>query len=281
MGSTAELPTLRIIPIKHLLRHEWHDDQRSQPLIDSLGASGVLRNPPMVTPLEDGSGRYMVLDGANRTTALDHMGIRDCLAQVVDPDDPKLVLKKWNHVLWNWDPQALVQAISSIGHLDFHEIDPEIKRKQSEWPRKTLVWLQTPDGRAYIARSEPGALASHARKLAEIAETYLRNAELDRTTAQRVSEVNGVYDNLCAVVVYPPFTVHEVLELCAKGVLLPPGVTRFMVTPRALRVNYPLDALSEDKPLEAKNAALDAWINERVARKGVRYYDEPTVLYDE
>jgi len=30
-----------------------------------------------------------------------------------------------------------------------------------------------------------------------------------------------------------------------------------------------------------KNIALDRWVSERVARKGVRYYAESTVLYDE
>ncbi len=63
--------------------------------------------------------------------------------------------------------------------------------------------------------------------------------------------------------------------------LAPPGITRFTISPRALRVNYPLADLSADSSLEAKNEALQRWINERMARKGVRYYAEATVLYDE
>jgi hypothetical protein len=146
---------------------------------------------------------------------------------------------------------------------------------------KTLVWVQTPDNKAYIARSLPGDLASRARSLNKIAESYAKKASLDRTTAQQVSEVNGKYETLTAIVVYPPFTPQEVLQLCAQGVLLPPGITRFTVSPRALRVNYPLDELSSNKSIEEKNRALERWANERVARKGVRYYAEPTVLYDE
>jgi hypothetical protein len=53
------------------------------------------------------------------------------------------------------------------------------------------------------------------------------------------------------------------------------------MSPRALRVNYPLEELSANKSLEDKNAALDRWVNERVARKGVRFYAESTVLFDE
>jgi hypothetical protein len=146
---------------------------------------------------------------------------------------------------------------------------------------KTLVWVQTPDHKAYIARSLPGDLVSRARSLNLIAASYASKAALDRTTAQQVSEVNGKYETLTAIVVYPPFTPQEVLQLCAAGELLPPGITRFTVSPRALRVNYPLDELSSSKSLEEKNRALERWVSERVARKGVRYYAEPTVLYDE
>jgi hypothetical protein len=277
----SNLPTLRIVPSPALVPHEWHDDQRSKPLIERLRASGVLRNPPIVTPLADGSGRYMVLDGANRTSALNHMGIPHALVQVVEADDPGLDLHTWNHVLWDWDAAEFLGALRQMPDVKLKDIDPTVKRPQSRWPVKTLVWVQTPDNKAYIARSLPGDLASRARSLNKIAESYAKKASLDRTTAQQVSEVNGKYETLTAIVVYPPFTPQEVLQLCAQGVLLPPGITRFTVSPRALRVNYPLDELSSNKSIEEKNRALERWANERVARKGVRYYAEPTVLYDE
>lgn len=275
------MPQLQILPVADLLRHEWHDDQRAKPLVDRLRASGLLRNPPIVTPLGDGSGRFMVLDGANRTTALGIMGIPHTICQVVAADDDGLELKTWNHVLWNWDSEAFLGELGKLEEMTLKDIDPSVKRPQSQWPIKTLVWLQMPDGRARVARSEPGDLHSRARKLAEIAATYTGKADLDRTTAQQINELDGIYENLCSIVVYPPFRVAEVLDLCANGVLLPPGVTRFAVSPRALRVNYSLEALSADKSLEEKNEALERWVNERAARKGIRYYAEETVLYDE
>lgn len=275
------LPNLRILPTSTLVPHEWHDDQRSKPLIERLRASGILRNPPIVTPFEDGSDRYMVLDGANRSTAFAEMGMPHILAQVVDANDPGLALHTWNHVLWNWQPDAFLTALAGIEETDIQTIDPEIKRPQSHWPRKTLVWVQTPDGKAYIVRSQPGDLVGRSRKLVQVAKSYMSQSVIDRTTAQQMRELNGKYEGLTAIVVYPPYTPVEVLRLCAAGVLLPPGITRFAISPRALRVNYPLEELSANKSLDAKNEALQHWINERVARKGVRFYTEATVLYDE
>jgi hypothetical protein len=277
----TNLPTLRILPTESLVPHEWHDDSRTKPLIERLRANGILRNPPIVTPFDDGSDRYMVLDGANRSSAFKQMGLPHILAQVVNEYDPGMELMKWNHVLWDWNPDDLVKSISNLPDISFLEIDRDIKRPQSEWPAKTLVWLQLSDESAYVARYEDTDLRARANQLAKIAHTYTGKAHLDRTTAQRISELNGQYDNLTGIVVYPPFKVHQVLELCEAGILLPPGVTRFLVSPRALRVNYPLDELASNKSLAEKNIALERWFNERVARKGVRFYAEATVLFDE
>lgn len=277
----TNLPNLQILRTETLVPHEWHDNSRSKPLIERLRANGVLRNPPIVTPFDDGSDRYMVLDGANRSAAFVEMGLPHIVAQVVREDDPGLELKKWNHVLWNWESDELVETIRDLPDISFQEIDPDVKRPQSEWPINTLVWMQIQDGMAYIARTEDTSLHVRAKQLARIAHVYTDKAHLDRTTAQRISELNGQYDNLTAVVVYPPFKVHQVLELCEAGILLPPGVTRFTMSPRALRINYSLDELAANKSIADKNTALERWINERVARKGVRFYAEATVLFDE
>src|SRR5512141_2432247 len=105
------LPTLAFLPVESLVIHEWHDDQRTPPLIARLRASGVFRNPPVVAPLSDGTGRYMVLDGANRTTALRSMGFPHALVQIIEPDDPGLSLENWNHLVWGLDPAEFLSGL--------------------------------------------------------------------------------------------------------------------------------------------------------------------------
>ena len=48
------LPQLAFLPVECLIIHEWHDKQRTPPLIERLWASGVFRNPPVVSPLQIG-----------------------------------------------------------------------------------------------------------------------------------------------------------------------------------------------------------------------------------
>ena len=92
---------------------------------------------------------------------------------------------------------------------------------------------------------------------------------------------DNIFPNLCGMVIFPHFEISQVLDLASQGMLLPAGITRFKVSPRALRVNYPLYELGDDKPIEEKNITLQSWLMKRIRNKSVRYYQEHTVLYDE
>jgi len=63
--------------------------------------------------------------------------------------------------------------------------------------------------------------------------------------------------------------------------LLPAGSTRFTISPRALHVNYPLEELAAEKSLEEKDNKLQEWLQKKLETKSVRYYEEPTYLFNE
>jgi hypothetical protein len=73
-----------------------------------------------------------------------------------------------------------------------------------------------------------------------------------------------------------------VIDLAGAGEYLPAGITRHLIRWRALRVNVPI-AMCVDpiKSLEEKNAWIRGWTAERLTQREVRFYEEPTVLYDE
>ena len=96
-----------------------------------------------------------------------------------------------------------------------------------------------------------------------------------------IQSLEGIYKDLSGLMIFPQFQIEDVLSLAGEGYLLPTGITRFTVSPRALHVNYPLYELAADRSIEEKNADLEKWIQKRIAKKGVRYYAEATFLYDE
>src|SRR5687767_3956346 len=114
----AEAPDLRIVPTKKIIPHEIEDVSRAEPLIRRLPVDGVLRNPPIVTMMNDEQGHYVILDGTNRVTALDALKYEHTLVQVVQYEEPFVELHTWNHVVVGMDSADLEQQFCALSGLD-------------------------------------------------------------------------------------------------------------------------------------------------------------------
>ena len=280
MTQARDLPLLAIISLDKLLLHERHDQQRTPHLIESLRSEGVLRNPPIVTPLRDRTGRYMVLDGAHRVLALQTLKMCHILAQVVEPDDPGLALNPWNHVLWDWESEEFIESVTSIPLLEVCPCGEE-RACQELINKQAIALIRQPYKETISVRPPVQDLFTRVNFLNSLVDRYKDNARMDRTNIQDALVLAKLYPTLTALVVLPRFRIEEVLYIAGEGHLLPTGSTRFTISPRALHVNYPLEELEADRSLEEKDAHLQNWIQERLADKGVRYYGEATFLYDE
>ena len=274
----ANLPTLKILPLDQMILHEDHDLQRTLPLVEKLRAQGILRNPPIVMPLTDGSGRYMVLDGANRVTSLKEMEFPHIVTQVVASDYPHVNLQTWNHVVWGMSTRKLMASFRKVKGIKLIKIDTE---KSFDAPKYTPMQIRLPDGSFYILDEAPSDLPTHIDTMHAIVNAYKSRASLDRTSQTLIDSFKKVYTDLTALIIFPRFKIKTVLKLAGRSIVLPTGITRFTVSPRALHLNYPLHELSSGKPIEYKEAYLQHWVEERVKNKRVRSYVEATFLFDE
>lgn len=272
------LPTFKILPLNRLILHEDHDLQRTLPLVAKLRAQGILRNPPIVMPLNDGSDRYMVLDGANRVTSLRELEFPHTVAQVVEASNPHVNLQTWNHIVWGMDTNTLMSLLRKVKGIKLVKVDPQ---KSLDAPKYMPLQIRLADGRLYILEETPSDLATHIDTLHQIVNTYKTRASLDRTSQTLVDSLKKIYPDLTALVIFASFKIKTVLKLAGQNIVLPTGITRFTVSPRALHLNYPLHELSSGKPIEYKEAYLQHWVEERVKNKGVRHYTEATFLFDE
>jgi ParB-like chromosome segregation protein Spo0J len=113
LHGAERMPVLRFVPVADLIPHEQADQVRTEPLVQRLRTEGVLKNPPVVAPIP-GEPRYVVLDGANRVEAARRLGLPHLVVQVVDYEDPRLVVEAWTHVISGEDPQAFFEAVRGI-----------------------------------------------------------------------------------------------------------------------------------------------------------------------
>lgn len=280
MKPLPDLPYLLIVRTEDLRPHEDVEQGRVDPIMRGLEADGILKNPPLVMRLHTQPEKYLVLDGANRTMALQSLNIPHSLVQLVRPGIETVRLRTWNRVVYSSEPRELFDRLDQVT-----EIVPAPRDRKEQLERIAagvrLAYLYLPDGSAWELGREREALDERMHHLGALIDVCLNSGKTDRTSEMDVQGLAGIYKGLAGVLVFPSIEVEEVVEAAINEIVLPAGLTRFIVSPRALRVNYPLDWLSEDRSLEEKQKQLDDWIEQRVHEQFVRYYAESTILFDE
>lgn len=277
MNRLPDLPELRIVRSADLRPHEAVDGSRAHRLIQSLRNEGYLKNPPVVLPLSEEPEQYVVLDGANRTTAFQKMGFPHMLVQVARTG---VEVRSWNHALMGEDLQGLIEAISGIAGVTVSGTDPD---RASDWLKNhgAAAYLATPDGKAALIETADHSARGQVEMLGEIVDQYVSAYRVERTNARYPDGLASVYPDLAGLVVHRQFTVEDVVEAVSDGALFPSGLTRFVISPRALRLNFPIAMLADRSSLESKKQALEQWIRRRIEQQRVRYYAESTFLFDE
>jgi len=278
MSRKTDVPELLIVPADALVLHEDVDTRRAEPLIERLRTDGLLKNPPVAAPVEPWTGqaarRYVILDGANRTTALWKLGAPHHLVQIVDYQDVEL--DTWGHLVTGIPQEVFAQSLAKTG-LDLEAATPQAARQRLA-RREIAASIANPGGDvlALLAgASEPGAL----RRLTAV---YNGQSIIHRVTTDNLAELLPFHEDVAALIRFPCYTSAEILHLASNGHKLPTGITRHVIPGRALRVNLPLSVLmDEGRTTEGKNEWLRAWISHKLTGREIRYYQESTFLFDE
>lgn len=270
-------PDLQVVPLEQCALHEETDASRVERLAARLNADELLRNPPILGR-HAGLQPLIVLDGATRVTALLASGAPHVVAQVVDYDDDAIQLHTWSHVLAGIALDDLGQALAGETLLrawpcSAHEAEAALAR------RATLGYIIDHAGRC-LALDNGSDMVTQAAALRRLFALYAH-----RTTIARIPPTEWrarlAESETAVAVVFPVHTKDDLVALARDGAVLPAGITRHVIPGRALRINVPLDLMRDSRPLAEKQAWLDAWLRDRRDGHGVRYYAEPTFLFDE
>lgn len=277
------LPDLRFVPTEAVHPHEYHDLQRTQPLVARLRETGTLKNPPIVTQVGDGmrvEPRYVVLDGANRSTAASAAGWPHLLVQVVRYEEPGVELHTWYHALTADARETLERGLAGIAGLEFRHED-RVHARAMLARREALACVVLNDGDVIVCHGG-GSLRERNELLNSLVHLYQDRVPYTRVTSDSLSHARKEHPEVQALVIFPRFDPAEVIDLASGGEYLPAGITRHLIRGRALHVNVPVKMCEDaNLTLDEKNAWLERWIAERLVRREVRMYLEPTVLYDE
>lgn len=275
VAVSSVLP-LRVVPMAKVMPHEHFDQKRVDRLAERLEADGILGNPPVVVESED--GRYIVLDGATRTTAMKQLGYKHALVQVISTEDG-LGLHTWYHVICQIEVDNLLKLLHGLPNISMEESDID-SASDAMFEYGGLCYVQTIDNRVYLIYPAQGV--NRLEALNQFTEAYIDAAHVDRTLNSNILSLKNEYEDLAAVVIFPEYTVNQVMQATlSSGRLFPAGITRFLIPGRILRLNANLSVLKSDKTLREKNRWLHELLVEKQGKGDIRYYGEPVYLLDE
>jgi len=271
-STPGGFPDLRIVPVSSLLRHEDVDFERVARLLDRLSADGTLRNPPIVAALPD-SDRFLLLDGANRVSAIENLEIPHILVQVEAFEDPELSFRHWNHVVRDIEAERLLERVPKLAGVSVSEGTVESPH--------TISTISTGAGRSLSVTADV-PLESRVGLWREIVEIYTtREARMDRVNHTDIEAIAHQHPHFGALVTFPDFRKDDIRRVAEQGQRLPSGVTRILVPRRVLGFNLQLPLLKSSLPLEEKRSWLSDAIQHKVSEHKVRYYQEPTFIFDD
>lgn len=272
LASGKVLPDLRIVGRSQVHLHEECDQARVDRLIARIRADGMLRNPPLAASLPDEG--FVILDGANRTSALLALEAPVIPLQVVDYADPAVRLEVWHHLLVR--PSDLPTRLRAQGLTLLAASPFDAARQLGE--RKIACYILTPSGALNVSLPPEQLLA---QTLAAVVATYKATNHIYRVTDINLDTLVSEYGTAGELVVFPTFTKRDIVEVAHAPVKLPTGITRHLIPGRALRLNLPLSVLMSPGDLAVKNRWLQEDLRRKLLDHQIRYYPEATFLFDE
>src|SRR3954452_14841264 len=236
------IPDLRLLPTASLVLHEQADEKRVARLVSRVQADGYLKNPPIVAVIP-GTDRYVVHDGANRTSAIQTIGCSHMLVQVVDYER-QVQLYTWFHLISGRTPTNFLDEISRVEGLTLQPASIETAR-EALGTRQILAYIVTPTGdtadrpAVFMVDGTPGtdhhSPRGSAAILSAMVNTYKRDPQvaIHRVNSDELPDLMHYYDNVSGLVVFPPYTPADILDLAESGGKVPSGITRHIISHRA------------------------------------------------
>ena len=231
MNSQPIFPTLRIVPINKLVPHEHSGTARTNALQNRLMSEGVLRNPPIVFPLQGVMGNYMVLDGANRTHALKIMKVPHILVQVASPGGSGFKLSAWNQVVIGISPEELLSIFDGIAEISLKKKE-HLGSGSVSFGSSILIQVHLAAYEIYNVFTRSSDPQVRIQLLNFILARIGQFARFDRTHLDDIDVLTDLHPDLAGLIVFPCYQFDEVINLAESGQMIPAGITRFSISPR-------------------------------------------------
>lgn len=278
MKDSSTLPDLCVLPTEKLLPHEDSDPRRVQKLSQRMLEDGILKNPPIVAAIPN-NDRYVVLDGANRSSAFAYVGIPHIVAQLVSYDAPDVLVDTWYHVVSGLALSEFERSLVAAGDLQLSACSLEEARRALA-AQEAIAYIVCESGVRKVSASG-GKSISPLHLLNEVVGIYRGRADIYRASNDIWEIQKPYYPEITALIIFPSLKPEDVFEAALGPYKIPSGITRHIISARALNINFPITVLMSSWSFTRKKEWLQEWLMQRMSANAIRYYAESTFSFNE
>jgi hypothetical protein len=224
--------------------------------------------------------KLLVLDGVTRASALRLLNIPDVLIQMVDYEDNEVKLSSWNHLIFDAQKKEILKKIKDL-NLEI-SFCPFNWRKEALNHQTTISYFLFRDMNGFVVNNGSVTPEEKVKSLYRLISIYNGRSEICYLDSDNhFLSVFEHFKNSSAINLIPQFDKKGILDLAQRGILLPFGVTRFIVPHRILGLEVSCSVLSAQTPLSEKNLFLRELLAYRIKTKKAKFYQESVTLFNE
>jgi len=270
-----KLPNLKIVRVDKLRLHETVDPSRVAKLKKIISQADLFTNPPIVSYMPS-IDKYLVLDGANRTTCLRELNYKYILVQVVQYSMPEVNLLTWNHFV---SGISLKNILENNSQINFKKIQSSAAAKKMISKGQAVAYLT--DGKSIYTANCSDGFKEKISILNSIVGIYKGKYVFNRVLGDDYKDLKKEYPKDNVLFVFNKFVHRDIVNVTKMRLYVPSGITRHIIQGRALRVDIPLEWLNGEFSLTVSNDKLKKLIQERMPLGKIRYYNEPTYIFND
>ncbi len=268
---------LELLKLTEIKLHEATENNRLRNIYKRISKAKYLINPVIV-------GRYnsdlILLDGANRYGSLKEIGCKLILAQVLDYKDKMLKLEKWNHVVYDFSLDKLLDFCIQ-NNLQYSEISYSEGLRVLENKFNYLLASDIKKEENILIKLS-GKLDELLLQLDKITKIYFKQYLFDRSECDiDISDLRKYTRRNGTLIVFPGFQKKHIVSIANNNFRLPAGISRHRIYNRVLHVNYEIKNLLNDNNIIRKKADLKKMLTDKIDKNKVRQYQESVIVFDE
>lgn len=281
MRQMDGVPHLELVDPAVVLFHEHPERRRTLRLVERLRAETRLRNPPVVAKAR--GNQFVLLDGANRVSALQELGFSHIPVQVVDYGHADVRLEGWHHLLLEGRALELRSEYERIDGVRLEEVAADDLPEVLGLRRAYAVLVDSESHHlALFPTSGRVELVEWMRVVDQVVASYEGRSRLERIKIPDYAALPDVFLGVeHQLVLVPTLSKVELLALVENGVMIPTGLTRHLIPGRALGLNLELGFLEELASAEEKLRHFRRFLDDLEMRGRIRFYEESLFIMNE